>query len=102
MSRISLPVTMAPDFTHCGGVPVGSTTIQCRNLDTASYATISGFGNSVTFETQRLTPTLLAHALGARAIKMHHRGSDDQLSQIPEMLLIARNTAFTDGPDDPS
>jgi hypothetical protein len=29
---------------------------QSQNLDTASYATISGSGDSVTFETQRLIP----------------------------------------------
>jgi hypothetical protein len=45
---------MALDFTHCsGGIRVAQ---QSRNLDTASYATISGSGDSVTFETQRLIP----------------------------------------------
>jgi hypothetical protein len=45
---------MALDFTHCsGGIRVAQ---QSRNLDTASYATISGSEDSVTFETQRLIP----------------------------------------------
>jgi hypothetical protein len=45
---------MALDFTHrSGGIRVAQ---QGWNLGTASYATISGSGNSVTFETQRLIP----------------------------------------------
>ena len=50
----SSPLAMALDFTHCsGGIRVAQ---QGWNLGTASYATISGSGNSVTFETQRLIP----------------------------------------------
>jgi hypothetical protein len=48
-----LPLTPAPDFTHWGGARVAQ---HNRNLDTASYATISGSGDSVTFETQRSIP----------------------------------------------
>jgi hypothetical protein len=49
---------MAPDLNVAAAAAESrNTTRQNRNLDTASYATIAGFENSVTFETQRLIPT---------------------------------------------
>jgi hypothetical protein len=45
---------MAPNSSHCGGVCDVQLDVTDEKLGTASYVTISGSENSVTFETQRL------------------------------------------------